>query len=104
MTISLPTIDPYDYHQVEDANNKKALEMFEALFPELRVPVNSVFQIISFLQETQVNAMILPRVIRGIYNISLGTGEGDVIIHVRKDIVTMETREREGEVRVKNIK
>ena len=98
---SLPTIDPYDYHQVENHNDEKVAQMFNALFPELNIPHEAIFQILSYLQETQVNAMILPRVIRGVHNIMLGTGRGQVIVHVQKDIANVSVRENDEEIRTK---
>ena len=92
------TPDPEDYEAQQAENAKQAVAMFKVLFPQfpvLAVPMDEVIKIMMYLEETSVNPEILPRVIRGIYNIHLGSGEGDVIIHVRKNVTTMETRERE---------
>ncbi len=40
------------------------------------------------LKETHVNIMILPKVIRAIYNLSIGTGYGKVILSMTKGKIT----------------
>lgn len=95
MSKGLPTVNPGDYDNQLFNNNEKMQKLLETLFPELRVPYDSVFQIISFLQETQINPGILPRVIRGIYNLNAGTGKGQVIVHVSAGITNVQTREQD---------
>lgn len=93
--------DPYLAEQ--ENNNAKVQQMMEIMFPDIGVPFDYIYQTMSFLQETQVNAEVLPRVIRGVNNLILGTGEGEVVIHVRGNVLTVETKEREGSIKVKNI-
>jgi hypothetical protein len=86
---SLPTI--VDAYQTERANNDtKVISLFKSLFPETPVPYEYIFDLVRFLEETKVNARVLPQVIRGIHNIVIGTGNGQVIVHVRTDNKTEE--------------
>src|SRR3990167_4010136 len=100
---SLPTIDPGSYEFQESHNNELVNTIFGQLFPETGVPYGAIYQIFSYLQETKVNAQVLPRVIRGIHNLTLGTGDGEVIVHVRRDTITVETKERDGEIKTRNL-
>lgn len=92
---SLPTVvDPQDYHQQAANNDSKITEMFEALFPDIPTPmVYDVARIVSYLSETQVNPQLLPRVIRGVHNILIGTGKGQVIVHVKETMTNVSVRE-----------
>lgn len=94
----LPTINPQNYDEQLFHNNEKMQKMLESLFPELKLPYDAVFQLLSFLEETQVNAGILPHVIRGIYNLKIGTGKGQVIIHVQSGITNVQTREQNDNI------
>lgn len=94
---SLPTIDPYDYWGRMENNNQIMEDKLRELFPETQVPYDYIGQLLTFLQETKVNARILPKVIRGVHNILLGTGQGQVIIHVRQDTVNVSVRENDSE-------
>ena len=98
MTNGLPTINPNNYDDALFHNNEKMQKMLSTLFPELHLPYDAVFQLLSFLQETQVNAGILPHVIRGIYNLKVGTGKGQVIVHVQNTITNVQTREQSENV------
>lgn len=91
----LPTINPLEYEDQLFNNNEQMQKLLEQLFPELRVPYDSIFQILSFLQETNINPNIIPRVIRGIYNLNAGTGKGQVIVHVQSGITNVQTREQD---------
>jgi len=96
---SLPTIER-DLYETERANNDaKVIELFKSLFPDTPVPYEYIFDMVRFLEETKVNARILPQVIRGIHNIVIGTGNGQVIVHVRTDTkndeCTMNVQNRE---------
>jgi hypothetical protein len=93
---SLPTND-YTY-QVEN-NNKKMEALFNQMFPGVTVPYEFVFQMLQFLNETQVNAHILPRVIRGVNNILIGTGKGQVIVHVLKETMNVSVRENDEDMK-----
>ncbi len=98
---SLPTIQQDNYELEKDNNNDKIGELFDQLFPELTLPKGEIYQILSYLQETKINAQLLPRVIRGVYNLTLGTGKGQVIIHVQGDVVNVQTRESDEEISTK---
>ena len=63
------------------SNEDQYLEVVKALDPEL-------YMIKIALQETGVNAQILPRIIRSLGNLNVGTGYGQIIIHLRSRIVT----------------
>jgi len=98
---SLPTIDPYSYNGQMENNNTKMEGMMKILFPDLQVPYGYLYQIASYLEETKINAQILPKVIRGVANIIEGTGVGQVIVHVNSETVNVSTRETDGEIRSK---
>lgn len=104
MSKSLPTIsDPTQYDQ-QLANNNQVLEtLLDQLFPNLTIPHENVYQILQYLDQTTVNPEILPRVIRSVQNIILGTGQGEVLIHVRNDVMTVEARERDVQISTKQL-
>lgn len=87
---SLPTIERDPYQIERENNDKKVINLFKSLFPETPVPYEYIFDLVRFLEETRVNARVLPQVIRGIHNIVIGTGNGQVIVHVRTDTKTEE--------------
>jgi hypothetical protein len=93
MTISLPTVqqDYESYDKQIEINNAKAEELLGQLFPELKLPREDI-------QETKVNAQILPKVIRGVYNLTIGTGKGQVIIYVKGETVNVQTRETDEDI------
>lgn len=97
------TDDPASYEYQVEHNNERVEKLFEQIFPGVSVPYAYIYQIVSFLQETNVNPQALPRIIRGIHNITLGTGEGEVVVHVRKQTTTIEVKERDGEIKTKNL-
>ena len=94
---SLPTIDPYDYWGQMENNDKLMEEKLKEIFPQCKVPHEFICQMIEYLSETQVNARILPKVIRGVHNILLGTGQGQVIVHVKQNIVNVSVRENDND-------
>lgn len=98
---SLPTVDLEDYNTQLAINNQKMEGMLKALFPDLQIPYEDVYQILLFLEETQVNGAVLPKVIRNIHNIVIGTGKGQVIVHVQGDMVNVSMREQDEEIRTK---
>lgn len=97
----LPTINPDKYEDVLAHNNEQVQKLLEQLFPDLRIPYDVIYQTLSYLQETKVNGLILPRVIRGIYNLTVGTGKGQVIVHVRNNVTNIQTREQDDDVETK---
>ena len=98
--ISIPTVqqDYQSYDKQLEVNNQKAEELLSQLFPDLKLPREDIFNILSFLQETKVNAQILSRVIRGVYNLTIGTGKGQVIVYVKGETVNVQTRETDEDI------
>lgn len=104
---SLPTIEMMPYDIERNNNDQKIVCLFKELFPETLVPYEYIFDLVRFLEETRVNARVLPEVIRGIHNLIIGTGNGQVIIHVHTDKVSndssmnVQVREQGDELSVK---
>ncbi len=63
------------------SNEKQYLEVLKKLDPELYIVKMA-------LVETGVNAMILPRVIRMLGNLDIGSGYGEVTILMKSRIIT----------------
>jgi len=101
---SLPTINPESYDFQVSHNNSLTSELFNQMFPGFLSFINPdcLFEIISFLSETHVNPRVLPKVIRGINNIMMGTGSGQVIVHVTKDFMNVSVRETDEEMKCKS--
>ncbi len=101
---SLPTIiETRSQYEVElDTNSKQMEELFNTIFPEVQVPCQYIYEILKFLEETNVNAGVLPKVIRGVNNILLGTGKGQVIVHVQKNIMNVSVREQDEDIKTKD--
>lgn len=97
----LPTIkDPTDYDQQMEHNNAQAAQLFAVIFPDIPEPmIYHVAKIVSYLSETKVNPDLLPRVIRGVNNILIGTGRGQVIIHVSPTTTNVSVRETDEEIK-----
>ena len=98
MSKGLPTINPNNYDDQLFHNNVEMQKILDSLFPELKMPYDSVYKILSYLAETNINATILPYVIRGINNIIIGTGKGQVIVHVRGNITNVQNRESNDDI------
>ena len=94
MSKGLPTINPKLYDDQLFNNNERMQGLLETIFPNLLIPYDIVYRIIAYLEETQINGMILPDVIRAIYNLHIGSGEGQVVIHVRSGITNVQLREQ----------
>jgi len=90
---SLPTIECDPYTLERSNNDAKIATLFASLFPETPVPYQYIFDMVRLLEETKVNARILPEVIRGIYNITASDKRGQVIVHVQKDLTNVQVRE-----------
>jgi len=101
---SLPTIveSRAEYDIEWDNNAKKIEELFNAVFPDVHVPCQYIYEVLKFLEETNVNAGVLPKVIRGVNNILLGTGKGQVIVHVQKNIMNVSVRENDEDIKTKD--
>ena len=99
--ISIPTIkDPDNYDEQNDYNNAQATKLFAVIFPDIpESMIYHVAKIVSYLSETKVNPDLLPRVIRGVHNILLGTGKGQVIVHVQKNMTNVSIRETDEEIK-----
>lgn len=80
---SLPT--------VEQTNLENYLEVVRTLDPEL-------YMIKIALEETGVNAIIIPKIIRTIGNLVLGTGYGKVQIFMQARVITQIKPEESVEV------
>lgn len=63
------------------ANEQQFLEVLKQLDPQL-------FFIKSSLLQTRVNPDILPRIIRALGNLNIGTGYGEIMILVKERTVT----------------
>ena len=96
---SLPTVRPVS--NLDKDNIEQALTLFENLFPEMGPRVGELVQIMSYLEETKVNPQLLPRIIRGVNNLMLGTGQGQVIIHVKKDMTNVQIRETDQQIKTR---
>lgn len=70
---SLPTI--------EQVNLEKYWDIVRRLDPEF-------FLLKIALEETGVNPLILPKIIRSIHNLAIGTGSGKIQIFMEKTIIT----------------
>ena len=76
---SLPTIVEHDF--IEQANKEQLWDVVAKLDPEL-------FLIKVALEETKVNALIIPRFIRALSNLAYGTGYGCVRTFISNNKVT----------------
>lgn len=85
---SLPTIDM--------VNEEKYWDIIRQIDPE-------IYLIKLALKETGVNPMILPKIIRSISNLALGTGFGKVQVIMESKIVTMVQGEEKTQVNEKAV-
>jgi hypothetical protein len=67
--------------EIVKQNEQQYLELVRVLDPEL-------YMIKMALQDTGVNALIIPRIIRSLGNLNIGTGYGVVEILVKSKVVT----------------
>lgn len=72
MTKSLPN--------AEEVNNEQFLDVIRKADPEL-------YMIKIALEETGVNALVIPNIIRSIANLNFGSGFGEVQIIMREKII-----------------
>jgi len=106
---SLPTIivkksyyeSDYEENQIDENNAKKMDELFSVVFPDIKIPTGYIYEVLKYLQETSVNARVLPKVIRGVNNLLIGTGKGQVIVHVNKQIMNVSVRENDDEIKTR---
>lgn len=83
----------------KDNNDERVAELFSTLFPDINEDlVYDIAKIASYLQETKVNPELIPRVVRGVHNILIGTGKGQVILHVQKKMTNVSVRETDEEI------
>ncbi len=99
---SLPTVRE-DYKAEKDNNENQVSSLFDQLYPNLNIPHNDIYMLLTYLDQTNVNPLVLPRIIRGIQNILIGTGQGEVLIHVRGETLTVEARERDVQINTKQV-
>ena len=70
---SLPSVEQCNYLQFQEVVRK--------LDPELYLIKRS-------LDETGINPMIIPRFVRALYNLAIGTGYGKVQVFMQKGVIT----------------
>ena len=87
---SLPTLQSTDYYEIDAYNTQIFEESLARVFPDL-------YTLHQYLKDTRVNVEILKKVIRGVYNIGLGTRVGRVIIHVNGQSTGVQIREDDDE-------
>jgi hypothetical protein len=95
--------DPTSYQAQNENNSSQISVMFSQLFPNLTLSHDDIYHILSYLDQTSVNPQVLPRVIRSVQNIMIGTGQGEVLVHVRGETLTVEARERDGTISTKQV-
>jgi hypothetical protein len=93
MIKSLPTIEKDPYTLERSANDAKIAQIFSQLFPDTPVPYEYIFDMVRLLEQTKVNARILPEVIRGIYNLRMSDHRGQVIVHINAELTNVQIRE-----------
>jgi len=67
---------------IEQANISQFWNVVSQLDPEL-------YLVASALQQTQVNPLIIPRIIRSIHNMYIGTGYGKITMYMQAGKITM---------------
>lgn len=70
-----------EHRQIEENNQEQYLNMLAELDPEL-------YLIKIALLQTQVNPTIIPRIIRVLGNMNIGTGYGEITILMKERIIT----------------
>ena len=77
-------------HPTIEANNSdKYWEIIKKLDPDF-------YLIRTLLEETEINPQIIPKVIRGLSNLSIGAGYGKVVIYMRnKRVTSIETADED---------
>lgn len=90
---SLPTIEQDPYVLERSTNDQKIIQLFSQLFPDTPVPYEYIFDMVRLLEQTKVNARILPEVIMGISSIAGNKRVGQVIVHVQKELTNVQIRQ-----------
>jgi len=67
--------------QIENQNNQQYLKLLQKADPDL-------YLIKMALEETKVNPAILPRIIRVLGNMNIGTGFGEITILMKSRVIT----------------
>lgn len=94
-----------DFKAQNQNNEEQFSKLIASLFPDMDGDVMlKTFNIVSYLNQTRVNDQILPRVIRGIHNIMIGTGHGQVVVHVQGEMVNVSVRETESDIKTRSDK
>lgn len=96
---SLPTIEQDPYILERSNNDTKIIELFSQLFPDTPVPYEYIFNMVRLLEQTHVNARILPEVIIGISNIVSNKKTGQVIVHVQKELTNVQIRQNSESIK-----
>lgn len=76
---SLPTIS--DYYAIQRHNEDKFMNTLKLADPEL-------YMVKLALAETNINPLILPRFIRALYNLAIGTKYGKVQVFMQNGVIT----------------
>lgn len=97
--ISLSTTERDPYTNERATNDSKIIQLFSQLFPDTPVPYEYIFDMVRMLEQTKVNARILPEVILGIHNISINKRRGQVIIHVQEDTSNVQIRQNSESIK-----
>lgn len=77
--------------EITKANIEKYIALVASVDPEL-------YRIKVALEDTQLNPVVIPSIIRAIANLAYGTGYGKVEIHMRAGVVTHVKPEESDEV------
>lgn len=75
----ITVIEEVDFSKI---NEDQYFELLKKLDPEL-------YLVRIALDETKINPLILPKIIRSIGNLNIGTGDGKIQIFMEKRIVTV---------------
>jgi secreted PhoX family phosphatase len=96
---SLPTIEQDNYTTERSVNDNKIIEIFSQLFPDTPVPYEYIFDLVRLLEQTRVNAAILPQIIDGISSLYVSGQAGQVIVHVNKELTNVQVRKNAGTIK-----
>ncbi len=96
---SLPTIEQDPYVLERSTNDTKIIQLFSQLFPDTPVPYEYIFDMVRLLEQTKVNARILPEVILGVSNIVSNKKTGQVIVHVQKELTNVQIRQNSESIK-----
>lgn len=76
----------------------------ERFYEMLRITDPCLYFVKMVLDETQVNPLVLPKIIRALFNLAIGTGYGKVQIFMENGVITAIKPEESSLVNLKAIK